>query len=595
MKNNMWRGLTLIFIFIALGLLAQGWLNSWRWDVTSDRIHRLSPGSEALVKKLPKNLELKLFYTPSLSAVDSAFDQALQKTIALLSAYQRAGNKIDWRIVQVSPFSPEEDQALAQGLEPLPLPQGGNAYMGLTAKLGNKRALLPFLDPARLDLLEYDISRLIAEAAQDKPATIGVISSLPLESDYFSAQSRVGGEPQGWLVWSAMRQLFNLRALPPTATLIPDDVDVLMIVHPQQLPPALLYAIDQFMLQKGRALIFLDPNSEAITARQAANPAAPASSSHLEILLKAWGVEFDPAHIVGDQKLALRVESHDTPKPVRGDYLGWLNLGKDNLSNDDPVTAQLQQIILASAGYLKGQDLIPLIVTSGRAGLIEVEKIKFAPDIAQLAQDFKPSGEAYVLAARRRGILNSAFPSQPPPGAASANNLSAGKEAAEIIFVADSDLLEDRFTARKQSINGREEFLPLSDNVDFVLNALESLAGRPELLELRRRKVSTPRFTKLLALQEQALQEGKAHELALQQKLNQAYQNLRNNAAPKEILAQARQDVLATRQELRALQRQLNERTEGRLKAVMLFTLLVWPALVIITGIGIRRWWQKKL
>ena len=35
------------------------------------------------------------------------------------------------------------------------------------------------------------------------------------------------------------------RNLEPTLTTIASDVDVLVIVHPKELPPAALYAIDQ--------------------------------------------------------------------------------------------------------------------------------------------------------------------------------------------------------------------------------------------------------------------------------------------------------------------------------------------------------------
>ena len=47
----------------------------------------------------------------------------------------------------------------------------------------------------------------------------------------------------------------------PTATEIPAEVDVLLVVHPKEFSDELLYSIDQFVLKGGRAVLYLDPHS----------------------------------------------------------------------------------------------------------------------------------------------------------------------------------------------------------------------------------------------------------------------------------------------------------------------------------------------
>ena len=77
-----------------------------------------------------------------------------------------------------------------------------------------------------------------------------------------------------WVVMQQLEQLFTVRMLTPELTSIDKDIDVLMLVHPKGLSQAALYAIDQFVLRGGRALVFVDPQAESDPAggQQPGNP-----------------------------------------------------------------------------------------------------------------------------------------------------------------------------------------------------------------------------------------------------------------------------------------------------------------------------------
>jgi len=62
---------------------------------------------------------------------------------------------------------------------------------------------------------------------------------------------------------SQLSQLFTVHTISESATGIDKDVDVLMLVHPKNLSQPLLFAIDQYVLRGGRAVIFVDPRAEA--------------------------------------------------------------------------------------------------------------------------------------------------------------------------------------------------------------------------------------------------------------------------------------------------------------------------------------------
>ena len=60
-------------------------------------------------------------------------------------------------------------------------------------------------------------------------------------------------------------------------------------------------------------LLFVDPDSGADTSGQdPSNPFAGATANHssnLQPLLSAWGVDYDPAKVIGDLVLGLEVRS----------------------------------------------------------------------------------------------------------------------------------------------------------------------------------------------------------------------------------------------------------------------------------------------
>ena len=85
---------------------------------------------------------------------------------------------------------------------------------------------------------------------------------------------------------------------------------MLLLVHPRELAPKTLYAIDQFVMRGGKLIAFMDPQSE--NDPQAAQMGTDGRhdgqrSSTLGPLLDAWGVRYDPGQMVGDRELGLTV------------------------------------------------------------------------------------------------------------------------------------------------------------------------------------------------------------------------------------------------------------------------------------------------
>ena len=210
-------------------------------------------------------------------------------------------------MIDPEPFSEDEDRASELGVRAMPSGTAGGPplYFGLAATNSTDgRAAIEFFDPGKEEFLEYDVVKLIYQLANPKKPVVGWISGIPM-TPVFDPQS--GRESSPPVVYTQAQQLFDVRNLAPATLAAKDlaDVTVLVIVHPKELPLAAQFAIDQFALRGGHIIAFVDPIAEQDPAGknqqqymaqgQMMDPGNADKSSHLEKLLEAWGVDFDPA------------------------------------------------------------------------------------------------------------------------------------------------------------------------------------------------------------------------------------------------------------------------------------------------------------
>ena len=345
---------------------------SARLDLTAEHLYTLSPGTLHTLAKIDEPITLRFYYSNRLGDEVPAYGVYAQRVRELLAQYVAAADgKIRLETYNPQPFSDVEDRAVAFGLQAVPLDsEGDQVYFGLAATNStDDQQVIPFFSPERERFLEYDLTKLVHALAVPKKTVVGLISSLPLQGDMTAMMQ--GRPSQPMAVLDQLQQLDKVEPLGAALDAIPADVDVLMLVHPQNLPPKTLFAIDQFVLRGGKALIFVDPHSE-LQAAQPSGTSQPGSSvsSNLAPLFKAWGFEMLPNVVAGDRSDAQQVS---VSVPGRGaeplDYIAWLDLKTANLNHDDMITADLSHIAMASAGILEPlpgakTNFEPLITTS---------------------------------------------------------------------------------------------------------------------------------------------------------------------------------------------------------------------------------------
>jgi ABC-type uncharacterized transport system involved in gliding motility auxiliary subunit len=603
---------------------------TWRLDLTDEHLYTLSRGTRTTLSKIEEPITLRFYFSNRLADEAPSYGVYAQRVRELLDQYVAASHgKIRLEVYNPIPFSDAEDRAVAFGLQGVPLDaQGEQVYFGLAATNStDDQQVIAFFQPERERFLEYDLTKLVHSLAFPKKTVVGLISTLPLEGDVMAMMRGRPSEPMA--VMEQLQQLDTVKPLAASVDAIPPDVDVLMLAHPQNLPDKMLYAIDQYVLKGGKALVFVDPYSELQASHpNQRTPSASSSASNLERLFKAWGFEVPANIVVGDRRDAQRV---GVPGP-RGatrplDYVAWLNLKAANLNREDMITADLSHINMASAGIIEPLEgaktrIEPLIMTSPDSEKIPAEKVSGLPDVAGLLAEFKPDNKRYILAAHVTGPAESAFPDGPPkppepakpeakegetppppetatPAAApEGESLKQSAQPINLVVVADTDILDDKFWLQKQEFFGQQVLIPTANNGDFVANAIEVLAGGDDLVGLRSRGTSARPFDVVNEIRDEAQARYSAEERALQTTLKETQDKLASltgkdqanapttlSAEQTKAVEEFRAEMLQTRRQLRNVQAALRSDI-GRLKAGLEFAdIALIPIIVAIVAI----------
>ena len=540
-------GLAAIALILLLSVLVVSFLPSLRIDLTEDRLYSLSDGTRNILASLNQPVELMFFYSdsatedvPQLRTYGNRVQELLREIVIASEGNLRLS------VIDPEPFSEEEDLATQFGVRAVPVTQGGEGvYFGLVAaqdEEGVPEALrvtetMPLIRPDQEEFLEYEFMKIITQVTNPERTIIGLITQLDIDGGF---DPMTGQGTQQWMIMDLIRQLYEVRRVDLTSDSIEEDIDILMIVHPEGLSDRFLYAVDQYVLQGGDALVFLDPNADSMVGRSPQGNLIPAGmSSELPGLLEAWGIEFDNTKVLADNELALRVMMGQGQRPVP--HLGMLGVQGNFLAQDDVITNRLETINLSSAGAISqlndtNTTFEPLIVSSSDSMLMDRSFVESVTDPTLLFDEFESEDRIFVIAARVSGLIETAFPDGQPTIAETeeenssdeeegdeevfepdaldnvdevseevgVEHISASTEPSNILVFADSDILSDRLWVQVTQFFGQRIPQPFANNGDLIINSMDNLSGGADLSSIRSRGRYSRPFTKVLTLQREA-------------------------------------------------------------------------------------------
>ncbi len=613
-------------IFFAVNIVANRLFKDVRTDLTEGKLYTLSPGSKAIARSINEPITLTLYFTPKTISDLPQMQAYAPRVREMLESFVRASDgKVRLSIVEPLPFSEEEDKAVAAGISGAPTGHGENRiYFGLAATNAiDQTERIPLFDPSKEEFLEYDVAKLIA-ALSDKPRkTIGVMSWLPIQGMEQNPMMQGRGTPP-WQIYTRLSEAFDVKPVATNAKEIPAELKTLVIVHPKTMSEPTQYAVDQFVLRGGHVVVFVDPicDSDVPPGMNPMQAMQLPKASDLPKLFAAWGVELEPGKIATDTSTAIKVSIGQQGRPEAVPYIAWFQLSKDKkaINAADPVTGQLERMILATPGVLKkkdgvGTDVQPLLTTTPTAAVAEVSAVSFMPDPKKMLADFKEGNTPLWLAVRITGKAKSAFPDGPPksdpstegdknsPPATPLPHVAESAESIGVIVVADCDMLADRYWVQETRIgNVLLGYNEVSDNGALAIGAVENLSGSTELMTLRARgKMSRP-FTKMEELETAAAKKYQAKENELQDRLRTAEQKINELQKQKsggnstrmvmtpeqqKAIDEFKVEMVKTRKELRDVKFSLDKDTQSLQTRLMAINIGLMPAIIAIFALGL--------
>lgn len=608
-KFNKWIALGLLLAALVLvniiGAILRG-----QADLTDNGLYTLSPGSRSLLAKIEEPVTLRFYFSRSVEGAPIVFKNYAARVEDLLRQYENAGRgKIRLEVINPRPDTPEEEGAIRAGIAGQPLPSGETLFFGLVAIQADQERAIPMFNRQREEFLEFDISQIIHQVQQLALPKLGIISSLPVFGDPMAAM--FGGQQPAQVDWVFVEELRNHFEVEQVREEISPGLDLLAVIHPQDLSDELLFEIDQFLLSGKPVLMAVDPSSYVQKGqagqRQMMTGMPPQSSSDVAALFRSWGIEYDASMVVGDLEYAASVNTGRGP-PVR--YPVWLSLERFN--RETPPTAELNQMLFPEPGSFflrEGNELglTPLVTSSARSGRVMSMTLGFT-NPEEVGRQLESSGEAQVIAGIIRGSFKTAFPEGRPETeedeesegpAPESPALKESKSPGTLVLVADTDFLADQFSVQAMNFLGMRALAPLNDNLAFVSNVAEFLAGSEDLIGLRSKGTSLRPFERVremeMAAQEKyeerlAALEGRLQEVQEKPRELQGQQREQGQlvASPevREAIEGFRLQEAEMRAERREIRKRLREDIEGLKLKLVLANLLIVPTLVGIFGIN---------
>ncbi|MFO7598907.1 MAG: Gldg family protein [Candidatus Desulfacyla sp.] len=607
-------GLAVLFlVLIFVNLIAS--YATIRWDATEDNAYSLSDGTRHILDTMTEPVTIKFFYSRSNPDIPANIKVYAKHVEDFLSEYRHGGKgRIRVEMVDPKPDSDEEEWAQKYGVEPMRTP-GGKVYCGLVFLSADREEVIPWLDPSKEQMLEYDLTSIIQGLQTTEKKVVGIISSLPV----FGTKGRaMPGQAPGeeWLFITEMKKIYDVREISPLVPTIDPSLDLLMVVYPKNISPQLEYAIDQYVLSGGNALIFVDPLCVS-DREQGQQQFMRSSGASLDKVFKAWGISMDPAKAVADfgQPTRVRTGSNSTE-----DNPLMISARGEVFNRKDVVTAGLESMLFPVAGAIEktgGMDheFEPLVDSSTNAALTDAFNAFLG--VEAVKKGFVPAGKSFNLVVRVRGTFRTAFPEgrpktedpeAKPPEALKAPHLKEAKKASTLIIVSDADMLADQFYVQRGNFFGLPISEMFNDNLNFFSNAAEILTGSDDLIGLRSRgKLERP-FKAVLELKRKAQERWLSKENDLVKQIEETNQKLRQLEQQKDgsqkmiISPEQEAEVVRFKEERQKINRQLKEvrknlRSEienlgATLKGINMFLM---PLLVSIIGIVFAIYKQRKI
>ncbi|MBN8644135.1 MAG: Gldg family protein [Planctomycetes bacterium] len=462
-----------------------------RADATQERLWSLSPETKKQVMALSADRPVLVTAYVS-NDVPVGFVQTRDTLLGLLREMQAtSGGRVVTRVVEAEAFTDAAREAQRTfGITPQqvppapedPEPRVREVFMGVAFTCGPEQFVIPFMNKGLP--VEYELARSINRVSLAGRKKVGVLETEAQLFGEFNYQTFTPG--RDWPIVEELRKQYEVTRVSKGQP-VPAEVDLLVVAQASTLANEELTHMVDYVKAGRAALIFEDPLALVNPALSTGEPRGSmnafqrqpnqAPKADLTPLYAALGISSPKDKIVWDSYNP-RPQFADIPREFV--FVGKGSGTPDAFGSTDPITSGLQEVALMCTGVVEQAAQAP-------AGLVFTPLLKSSPvtglvDYSQMLQR-TPFGVAGLNPTRRpmksagQHVLAARISAPAGTGEGASKGLNA-------VFVADLDCVSDLFFNLRAQGAADLQF----DNVTFVLNAVDTLAGDQSLLELRKRR-----------------------------------------------------------------------------------------------------------
>jgi ABC-type uncharacterized transport system involved in gliding motility auxiliary subunit len=577
-----------VILFLSFNYIVQKINFNLGIDFTSNKTFTLSNGTKRVIDEIDEPIKINFVYSRNLSKNIPIIQNYANQVQGLLNRYSDlASGKIELSFIEPEPYSDDEDYVNRYGIQGFPIDQDGSKiYFGMIASnTTDDIEVVSFFDPSKAATLEKQLTDIVYKLNRSKKPMIGFLSWVDTAPPMMPNNQLGQGE---YTILEELSYFYDFEFLDTDVESF-EDIDLLFVYHPSDITDKTEYAIEQFILEGGETVIFLDPFFEKNDHSN--------KTSDLTNILKTLNINYN-SNVILDGAQATRLQTQqnisDNTSLQTILKLNWPEVRGQFINQSEEIGNGLSLIRLVSAGGLAPLNeeseisYIPLISSSEVTMDLPMREVH---DPIKLINNFKPTGITYDFGVKLSGKTSSSFNEFE---FIREDHIDSSVKDINVVLFSDADFIRNAFWARIQKFLDTNVIEATSDNGTLVTNVLDSMTGYDEFIDLRNKEAPFRPFVVVQKLQAEAEQKYLGQEQELQAQLDETLVKIQNlsggrdaesvNLTDKQLmeLADFQLEVERKRQQLREVRRNLSKNIDRLANQINILNTFLIPILLIL-------------
>ncbi len=587
--------LSTVILFLSFNFIIQKINFNLGVDFTSTKTFTLSSGTKRVIDEIEEPIKINFVYSRDLSKNIPIIQNYANQVQGLLNRYSDlASGKIELNFIEPEPYSDDEDYVNRYGVQGFPIDQeGSKVYFGLIASnTTDDIETVPFFDPSKAGTLEKQLTDIVYKLNRSKKPMIGFLSWVDTTPPMMPNNQLGQGE---YTILEELSYFYDFEFLDTDVESF-EGIDLLIVYHPSDISDKTEYAVEQFILNGGKSVIFVDPFFEKNDHSN--------KSSNLENVLKTLNINYNSNVILdGAQATRLQTQQNITENTSLQTMLklNWPEVRGQFINQAEEIGDGLSLIRLVSPGGLSPLNdeseisYTPIMSSSEVTMDLPMKEVH---DPIKLINNFQPTGISYDFGVKLNGIAKSNFNDFEFKND---NHLETSSKNINVVVFSDADFIRNAFWARIQKFLDTNVIEATSDNGSLVTNVFDSMTGYDEFIDLRNKEAPFRPFVVVQKLQAEAEQMYLGQEQQLQAQLDNTLNQIQNlsggrdvesvNLSDKQLmeLANFQLQVENTRKQLREVRRNLSKDIDRLANQINILNTFLIPVLLILLMFFIPR------